>query len=361
MPLTIDSDFPGGNIAVDALGDNQVDLHQELRDTQRDWFYWYFRIRGAAGRSIRFRFTTSRAIGVRGPAISHDDGATWRWLGVGSFEGNTFSHTFGPDDDNVRFSVGMPYQLADWQRFAAARPWLKIATLTHTRRNQALPIAAIGTGTRRLFIAARHHCCEMMPNYAIEGLIDFLHNDPQAGRLLREATIEIVPMVDLDGVEAGDQGKGRMPHDHGRDYGSTSIYPESAAIRKHLEQIQPAIVMDLHCPGIAGNWHESIYAVGNRDPLVAAEQQRFITDLAGTMKGPLKIRERGFLPFGTDWNVESTYSDGRGLSGFGATLANLSVGIELPYANAEGAEVNAGTARLFGEDLGRALLRYLGI
>lgn len=37
----------------------------------------------------------------------------------------------------------------------------------------------------------------------------------------------------------------------------------------------------------------------------------------------------------------------------------LATGMELPYANAGGVEVNAATARLFGPDLGRALSVYL--
>lgn len=46
----VDCDFPGGNIVVDGIKDDTVFLHQDVRDTQGDWFYWYFRVRGAAGR-----------------------------------------------------------------------------------------------------------------------------------------------------------------------------------------------------------------------------------------------------------------------------------------------------------------------
>ncbi len=358
MPMIIDADFPGGNIIVDHVDEDRIDCHQDLRDTDRDWFYWCFRVRGAAGRHVGFNFTASTAIGVRGPAISTDQGASWRWLGSDSVDGNAFRYAFTSDNNDVRFSFAMPYQLADWQRFSAVRSWLTTATLARTRQNRDVPLATVGQGPTRIFVSARHHCCEMLPNYAIEGLINFLHSDTT---LLERVTIDIVPLVDLDGVESGDQGKGRLPRDHGRDSKGTSLYPEIAAIRTHLEQSRPAIVLDLHCPWIRGQWNESIYLVGGSDPTNAAEQQRFVTAMVETQVGPLLIHKSDFLPYGTAWNNSSNFIGGKGLARFACGLpgTRLATSIELPYANAEGAEVNAASALMFGEDLARGLMRYL--
>src|SRR5690606_25193032 len=137
---------------------------------------------------------------------------------------------------------------------AAARPWLRQEVLTQTRGGRDVPLVRMGDGPVPVFISARHHCCEMMPSYAIEGLIDYCRDDrePEANWLRQQATITIVPIVDLDGVEAGDQGKGRRPRDHNRDYVGTSIYPEVAAVRGLLESVQPTVMLDLHCPWIAG-------------------------------------------------------------------------------------------------------------
>lgn len=98
--LQIDCDFPGGGIIVDSIKGDTVWLHQDLRDTAGNWFYWYFRVRGAAGRKLNFRFTKvygngvpspedeesvdwgwRPVIGMNGPAVSVDGGRTWRWLG----------------------------------------------------------------------------------------------------------------------------------------------------------------------------------------------------------------------------------------------------------------------------------------
>jgi len=67
--MKIDSNFPGGNIVVEKIGKTEVWLHQDLRDTGQDWFYWYFRVTGAERRTVRFHFTQSKAIGTRGPAV----------------------------------------------------------------------------------------------------------------------------------------------------------------------------------------------------------------------------------------------------------------------------------------------------
>ena len=42
----------------------------------------------------------------------------------------------------------------------------------------------------------------------------------------------LVPFVDKDGVEEGDQGKNRAPRDHNRDYAGASMYPETGALRE---------------------------------------------------------------------------------------------------------------------------------
>ena len=81
--IVVDCDFPGGNIIMDAIEGDDVFLHQDLRDTQGHWFYWYFRVRGAAGRALNFAFTKGDVIGVLGPAVSMDCG---RSGGVGASE-----------------------------------------------------------------------------------------------------------------------------------------------------------------------------------------------------------------------------------------------------------------------------------
>ena len=72
------------------------------------------------------------------------------------------------------------------------------------------------------------------------------------GKWLREhVEFFIVPIVDIDGVEDGDQGKNRKPRDHNRDYAGESIYPQVKAIRERLPEWSDGklrLALDLHCP-----------------------------------------------------------------------------------------------------------------
>ena len=65
---------------MESIQGDTVLLRQDPRDTQGFWFYWYFRVRGAAGRTLNFTFTGGDVLGVRGPAASMDGGRTWKWL-----------------------------------------------------------------------------------------------------------------------------------------------------------------------------------------------------------------------------------------------------------------------------------------
>ena len=106
--VTVDADYPGGNIAFERIDGDHVYVHQELRDTPIWWFYWNFRVRGAAGRTLTFHFTNGDVIGLQGPAVSLDEGDTWSWLGSGSVSGAAFTYTFGAEADSVRFCHAMP-------------------------------------------------------------------------------------------------------------------------------------------------------------------------------------------------------------------------------------------------------------
>ena len=74
--VRIDADFPGGNIIVERIEGNTIFLRPDQRDSSTWWFYWYFRVRGAAGRTLKFQFTGKNPIGTQGPAFSTDGGGT---------------------------------------------------------------------------------------------------------------------------------------------------------------------------------------------------------------------------------------------------------------------------------------------
>jgi hypothetical protein len=369
--MVIDSAFPGGNIVVEGVDEAEVRLHQDLRDTANDWFYWCFRVRGAAGKNVRFVLTKSPAIGVRGPAMSEDGGMTWAWLGRDVVNDNTFLCTLPEDSPEVRLSFAMPYQQSHWREFMAeveTHPAVIQDRLCVTEKGRDVECLTLRCRNEppkhQVAVTCRHHCCEMMANYVLEGLIRCFLADAEAGWLRDNVEFLVVPFVDKDGVEDGDQGKWRTPRDHGRDYEGDSIYASTRAIRERIPRWSNGrlrVGLDIHCPHISGQHNEVIYLVGSADERVAVEQKRFSDSLESVSAGPLSFSAGDFLPFGQSWNTGTTYTGGKGFSRWVAGLPEVALGtaIEVPYATAAGVEVNQTSARRFGIDLGKGLTKYL--
>lgn len=363
--MKITCDFPGGNILVDSIDGDTVRLHQDLRDTEGGWFYWCFRVAEASGRTIRFEFTGSVAIGARGPAVSTDGGANWHWLEKS--ERASFSYSFPPDAAPVFFGMTIPYTEANWNAFLSRlgnHPHVRTGILCRSRAGR--PVESLtggcidGSAKNRVLITSRHHCCETMTSFAVEGLVAAIIEDPWA---CENVELFVLPFVDKDGVEQGDQGKNRKPRDHNRDYDGESLYPEVATLRQIGAgwKKAPDVSLDLHCPWLRGGMSEHIYLVGQPREEHWHEQVHFSAILEKVKTGPLPFHASNNLPYGKDWNVASNYARGMSCARWASTLpgARLVSTIELPYATAEGAEVNAASARAFGADLARAICEYL--
>lgn len=368
-PLAIDADLPAGNVLVERIDGDAIFLRPDLRDTAGDWFYWCFRVAGAQGRTLTFRFTRENCFTARGPAVSLDNGVTWRYLGNTSDQPNAFAYTFTTAQSAAMFSMGMPYHQGHWDSFTdsiAHHPRITLAPLCRTRKGRTAEMLVIGAASPRfrILLTARHHACEMMASYVLEGLLRaVLSSDDVTPWFANEAAILAIPFVDKDGVEDGDQGKNRQPRDHNRDYDGQSAHLETAAIRQlvpsWLPQI-PLIALDLHCPWIANARNEVVYQTGAKDPAHWAEQQRLSRCLAQSITGPIPYSPDNDLPFGQEWNIEANFRAGLSFPDWARTLPNaqLATIFEIPYALASGHEVNQTTARQLGGDLAAALRLY---
>ena len=370
-PPIVDCEFPGGNILVDCIEGNTLSLRQDLRDTEGDWFYWYFRVRGAAGRTLQVQFTGGPMIGTRGPAVSLDGGWSWQWLNPERLNLERFEYIVPPDVGEMRFSFGMPYTQEHWQRFinrVSEHPALETGTLCTSR--QGRPVEKLragrldGRAPYHVLVTARHHCCEMMASYALEGLLESVLAEDEVGSWLRQnVEFFVVPFVDKDGVENGDQGKNRRPHDHNRDY-ADGLYPETHAIQEQVTAwCQEAgavefVALDLHCPWMRGQYNEWAYFVGGTDEGIWQQVGIFSSILERLRRGPIPYRQANNLPYGESWNTDRDVR--QCFDGWAATLPGVRFAstLELPYATALEGEVNQTTARQFGHDLGQALAAY---
>lgn len=306
--------------------------------------------------------------------MSTDGGETWAWLGAESMKGASFVYVFTAEADEVRFCLGMPYQEANLHEFLKrheGNPHLLVEHHSTTRKGRETERLRVGRldcePLYRVLLTCRHHSCEMMPNWTLEGLIDAVLADTPDGRWLREhVEFLVLPFMDTDGVEEGDQGKNRSPHDHNRDYLGQSIYPSVAAIKEFVPKWSEGrlrVAIDLHCPYIRGGGdgpssNERIFVVGNPSQETWKRQEQFCRVLQEVQAGPLVYDPKHNLPWGQAWN---TLDAPRSCSRWIATLPGVLVGttMEIPYASVAGTPVTVDSARALGRDLARAIRVYL--
>jgi hypothetical protein len=378
---TLDADFPAANARVLSHDGDSYTLAPDLRDTTGWWFHFHFRLRGSPGDAATIRFLDNNPVGVRGPAISSDGGRTWNWAGAevvtaSKIDGHaawSFRAVLPDGVSEVRYAFAPTYlqsHLDAWIGEHRKDAALKVEELCKSRKGRPVTLLHVGAGADGskpvILLTSRHHACESMATYAMEGLLSAALADDDLGRGLRERyEILAVPFMDTDGVEDGDQGKNRAPHDHNRDYNEKPLYPEVAAWMKLTEPLKPrvAFTLDMHCPHIRGAWNDRVYLVGSAPEAVAERQRAFLAVLERTHEGPIPIRAKDcYLPANTGWNTNANYAAGRSNGQWCRdtfTNARFTGGIEIAYADALGVEMNAGSARALGRDLARAIGEFL--
>jgi len=192
-----------------------------------------------------------------------------------------------------------------------------------------------------------------MASYCLEGILEAILAETDDGQWFRRnVEVMAIPFMDKDGVEDGDQGKNRKPHDHNRDYVGKSIYPSVAALRKFVPTWSHGklrIALDMHCPSINDR---HIYFYVNKSNPIRQNTLEFHHILEQLQAGPLVYSA-------TKNNISAPLSQmNRGwCSGLPGML--VAVTLELPYAVAGGQVVTAESARAFGRDLAHTIRQHL--
>ncbi len=376
--VEVSTNFPGGNGVIEKISDEEIVLHQDLRDTASWWFYWNIEVKNAGGKNLTYKFTKLNnnprvPLDAFGPAFSIDNGKTWKWLGAESVNKDGFTHKAPEGANSVRYSFAIPYQLADYQKFSEkfkSDERIKFENYSKTRGGRESPAIRMGSGKKGLFIVltARHHSCESSASYVLEGIVDTLLSDPNCAGLIENAEFFIVPFVDLDGVENGDQGKMRSPYDHNRAYLDDTIYPEISAIMSEFEKRKSMkkIAIDLHCPFIGAvqkngkhSIHSVIHLVGSANPENWKAQCRFSEILAAKNNSILPYLPSDNLPSGVSWN-DAKHAIAPTFANFASKQPNskLATTFEIPYANCRGVSTSAENLRSFGRAFAAAISAY---
>lgn len=222
--ITFDSSFESGNgTAFTQVASNEYsfEIEPDTNSDDRQWFY--FSVAGAEGETLTFDLLHTDTTNVSGhwdialPVASSDGGETWDFIEGPTSHDNethtyTFTHTMGGEPEQIAFHFPYTYsqllsQLDHWDDSDDCTRFT-IGESVQGRPIELLQITDASTlpdgGKMGMWIVARQHGAEVTGSFSAEGLIDFLlSDDPDAEILLDMIVFNIVPMMNPDGVVAG--------------------------------------------------------------------------------------------------------------------------------------------------------------
>jgi tetratricopeptide (TPR) repeat protein len=371
--IKISADYPGGNVIVQKNEPGKAEIAPDLRGG-KPWFYWNFEAEAVQPGRVDFLLPGTLMMVAKGSAVSVDGGKTWQWINPDCFKfaspaakdvpanpRDSFYYEFKDKGQKVRFAVAIPYQQADLDEFLkknASNPNLTKSVLTKTTKGLPIDLIQIGKpgeGVKAVLLTARNHACEAMASYVLEGFLQELLSDSAFGVEFRKKyVVYAVPIVDKEGVQAGDQGKGRNPHDHNRDYGQTNIYPEVKAIQDLADAKNVEFFLDFHCPAVRGDVHEMFYFDGTKVPHIYENNMELVRWMTEERPPAITSWEGVYLkpakdPAPVEGLPSAIYFAARKGMIFAATL-------ESPYAQTH-TPLDVALAREYGKSLLRAWTR----
>lgn len=362
--------YPGANITLVSKRNGVVNLRPQADAGSDDYFYWNFEASSASTRTVTFRLDKGSFYGALlsplGVLCSTDGGKTWVRGGSVSSDLSSFTYSFEAGQ-TVRFCDVLPYTATDWQQFAArwaSNGYVSFGTLCKSNGGADVPMMILGNAEAENFIiyTSRHHCCETIGSYVLEGAIEWILKDAPA-EFLKNYCVYVVPMVDFDGVENGDQGKGRAPHDYNRDYleDDKVLYNAVRAIQnltneKLAEGKALAAYIDFHAPGsiTTGLGNHLSYPV--LEATMTAAIDRFAAILDQIENADTSVDKLTYDP-ANKW-VGSASADGVSKAWFQEKGAKLSVTVETSFDQTPHAHTPENTRR-WGGQISQALQEFL--
>jgi hypothetical protein len=355
--LRLATSFPTGNGVV-VVRDHEVLLDRDLRDSTGDRWYWHVGL--TADQDVEVRVSPARPllVGQFGPAVRIAGDYDWLWPEPRNDD--AFDLRIGAGV-TIYVSATIPYGPRDLAAFRLRHgETLRWRELTISEAGREVPVLRVPAQDARrvIVLTARHHACEAMASFVLEGAVDEFVMLRRAGNSLAGGVeLVAVPMMDIDGVHEGDQGKARQPWDHNRDYGPTSRYRAVSALRTMMAaEDRDIYALDLHTPGLRGAIEEQPYVVTSADLGDAEAAAEFLSRLNST--DPARARGSSYmLPFEYGWNSSSSAGQrccAAWLRSLPAT--RLATTIEYPNAVDRDQPIRPADARGFGAALLRSLL-----
>lgn len=257
MTLSITSAFDGGNIRLVGIDGDRIDL-EIVKDHQSDFYQWfYFRLTGAAGRTVELRLTNCGGAAYPGGwpdyrACMSEDREHWRRVET-SYAGGILTITAQPETNSAWFAYFAPYTMErhhDFVAAAAVHPAVEHRSLGQTLDGQELDYLKIGDGPLSIWLYGRQHPGETMASWWMEGAVERLldDSDPLARRLRERATFHVVPNMNPDGSRRGHLRTNAAGINLNREWHSPSPEksPEVLYVLQEMDRTGVDFAMDVH-------------------------------------------------------------------------------------------------------------------
>ena len=351
----IEEDFSGGNVLIDRKKQDVVFFRPDLSDSSADWFYWNFKATSDIDRTVTFVNNNTHAFAFSGVAYSYD-GENWQYL-TETAQKHKFTFDFKAGE-TVQFSCTIPYVYSDLTEFIETceteyADKVDVSVLCKSEAGRDVPLLTIGNtqSDKNIVFTSRHHSCEATASFLLEGLIEYLATEVSED-ILDEYCFYIVPMMDVDGVENGDQGKARIPHDHNRDY-DDKMYRSVKGLTDFVANKNIVAFMDFHCPGLDAPNPYFYYSAADDESALGVLKEKFLSVIAQDTDAD-KIVYTGK----DDYDGSYTSATARGYFRL-KKGAPLSTTLELPYSGKVGDEYTPERIANFGKNFGKAFELYL--
>lgn len=192
--------------------------------------------------------------------VYREPAGRWRRCELGAIDEQAGEFSFtcptGPGDLEVTFCH--PYSVSDLLVWIDGLPAeVERMELCISPGGLGVPLLRIGdpaTARRGIWAIARQHAAEAPGSWALQGLVEWMLSEGGD-----EIALNVVPMMDIDGVQRGDYGKSVWPHDFWEDWGGdscrTAVAATRAAIDDWAERAPYDLLLDFHAPLASGGNH----------------------------------------------------------------------------------------------------------
>jgi murein tripeptide amidase MpaA len=362
MTLQIDAHFDGGNILVEGVDDNSADL--AIRpDSNGPWFQWfYFRVRGGAGRTLILRIVNAAASAYPGgwpgyQACVSTDNQTWTRAQT-RYEDGVLEIRHRADADTLWFAFFAPYDLARHQAFldrAAAAPDVAVEEIGRSVEGRPLHHVRLGRGPKQVWIVGRQHSGETMASWWMEGALDALLDpaDPVGAALLASATVHLAPLVNIDGAARGNLRGNAAGVDLNRQWHAPDprTAPEVAAVLAAMDRTGCDLSLDVH----GDETLPHVFVDGcDHDPVATAAQAQGVRRFeAALMKASPAFQTK----VGYDASYGGDAAGGMCNRALGRRFGAIGLTLEMPFHDCvEAPDPVAGWSPEASRRLGRATL-----